>query len=538
MAFTDEPRNLMADQGAAAWPFATQLIGVKPVRATVALAVLLAVLALVLRLYGLSDKPLWFDEIITLNRTNLPFAELVIDALKNKHYPTYFLLLGPFTSANIDAWTLRIPSALFGAACTFLVTRLAAEMRGPQAGLVAGLLMALSPFEVQYGQEARSYTLISCLVLIAIWGLVRIARTTAASALPLSQPAAQRGAWAAYVLGTLGALLVHNCAVPWFLASNMALLVIAHRAPSERRELLRNWAWAQAIILLLWLPGLIIMLLSSRGSALSGVGWIPRASYETIWSVVSALYLFRISDMMTFDLLPAPLPGFGAGVALFALLGAWRLKADPRSLTVVGLAFLAMPVAISVMSAFQPMLVPRYLIWSTGPFFVLAGIGAARLPTRFFPLIALAFAGGGALNLAPYYNTETKPRWDRAVAFLVDNSRPQDVIVAQNQSVKYVLASYAERFRLDSRIPVHASNSDDAAQRAEEGERAWIVYGRYGQGKHESEGRFRQKWSTFGIPAEEVRFGSHILILRFDNSRLASEPVLEARPLVEGTARQ
>src|SRR5262249_18587338 len=163
---------------------------------------------------------------------------------------------------------------------------------------------------------------------------------------------------------------------------------------------------------------------------------------ETIWSVVSALYLFRISDMMTFDLLPAPLPGFGAGVAVLALLGAWRLKAEPRSLTVAGLAFLAMPVAISVVSAFQPMLVPRYLMWSTGPFFVLAGIGAAALPTRFFPLIAVIVAGGGALRLAPYYNAETKPRWDQAVAFFADNARPQDVIVAQNQSVKYVIASY------------------------------------------------------------------------------------------------
>jgi mannosyltransferase len=534
MAVTNDPRNPMADQRNAAWLFAAQLIDVKPIRATAALAMLLAFLALALRLYGLSDKPLWFDEIITLNRANLPVSGLVIDALEHKHYPTYFLLLSPFTSVNVDAWTLRIPSALFGAACTFLVTLLAAEIRGAQAGLVAGLLMALSPFEVQFGQEARSYTLISCLVLIAIWGLVRVAHTPVASALPLSQPAAQRGAWAAYVLGTLGALLVHNCAIPWLLASNMSLLVIAHRAPSERRELLRNWAWAQAIILLIWLPGLIIMLLSNRGAALSGVGWIPRASYETIWSVVSALYLFRISDMMTFDLLPAPLPGFGAGVAVFALLGAWRLKANPRSLTVVGLAFLAMPVAISVMSAFQPMLVPRYLMWSTSPFFVFAGIGAASLPTRFFPLAAVIVAGGGALSLAPYFNAETKPRWDRAVAFLVDNSRPQDVIVAQNQSVKYVLDSYAERLRLDSRIPVHASNSEDAAQRAKEGERAWIVYGRYGQEKQEPEEGFRQKWSALGIPAEEVWFGSHILILRFD--KVASEPVLEAAR--RETARQ
>ena len=154
--------------GAAAWPPAARFTDVNRVRAAVALPVVLAALALVLRLYGLSDKPLWYDEIVTLNRANLPLAELVIDALKQKHYPTYFLLLGPFASADIDGWMLRFPSAVFGAVCVLLVSRLAAEMRGPRTGLGAGLLMALSPFEVQFGQEARPFTLTSCLVLVAI----------------------------------------------------------------------------------------------------------------------------------------------------------------------------------------------------------------------------------------------------------------------------------------------------------------------------------------------------------------------------------
>src|SRR5262249_45253170 len=159
-----------------------------------ALPVLLGALALMLRLYSLSEKPLWYDEIITLKRANLPLAELVIDALRNQHYPTYFLLIGPFVSADIDEWTLRLPSAVFGAVCVLLVSLLAAEMRGPRSGLVAGLLMALSPFEVQFGQEARAYTLISCLVLVAIWGLVRIANSPGAAALSVSRPAALRGA--------------------------------------------------------------------------------------------------------------------------------------------------------------------------------------------------------------------------------------------------------------------------------------------------------------------------------------------------------
>src|ERR1700688_1472296 len=111
--------------GTAAWPTAEQFTDVNRVRAAVALPVLLAALALVLRLYGLSDKPLWYDEIVTFDRANRPLAELVIDALKQQHYPTYFLLLGPFASADIDGWMLRFPSAVFGAVCVLLVSQLA-----------------------------------------------------------------------------------------------------------------------------------------------------------------------------------------------------------------------------------------------------------------------------------------------------------------------------------------------------------------------------------------------------------------------------
>jgi hypothetical protein len=272
------------------------------------------------------------------------------------------------------------------------------------------------------------------------------------------------------------------------------------------------------------------MWLANRGAVLSGLEWVPKTTWENIWSIVAAVYLFRISDLMTFVLLPSPLPGFGAGVVVFALFGAWRLKTDPAMLTVIGLAFLAMPIVILVISAFQPMLVPRYLMWSTGPFFVLAGIGAAALPARFFPLIAVAITVGGTVSLAPYYSSETKPRWDRAAAYLVNNARPQDIIIAQNQAAKFVLASYANRFQLDSKIPIVAwNNLHDTARRVEEGERAWAVYGRYGQETQEPEESFRQKWSGFGIPGEQVRFGSHILILRFDNSTLGTQRTSDRR---------
>ena len=65
-------------------------------RATVALLLSPTLLALVLRLYDLSGKPLWLDEVITHKRSLLPLQELVFNSLTNRHLPTYFFIARVF----------------------------------------------------------------------------------------------------------------------------------------------------------------------------------------------------------------------------------------------------------------------------------------------------------------------------------------------------------------------------------------------------------------------------------------------------------
>jgi mannosyltransferase len=498
------PRKLgIAAAGAANWP-------------AVALAAALAALALSLRLRDLEGKPLWFDEILTWDRAKLPLGELLSDALSHKHFPTYFLLLRPFVETQSPEWTLRLPSVVFGTICVVLVAKLATDARGLIAGLVAGLLAALAPLEVQFSQEARPYALISCLVLIAACGLARLA-CNSGSAAATTPTSSRRGAWTAYTLGTLGALLVENNTIPWLVASNLAILVIVRQTGlPQRRQFIRNWAWSQALILVCWLPALGIMVWANRGAASSGLEWVPKITWDSFQSIIGAVYLFRISDLMTFKLFSAPLPGFGAAIALLALFGAWRLRSHPALLAVIGLAFVAMPATVLLGSAFQPLLVPRYILWSTGPFFALAGIGAAALPMNLSAATAVFIAIGGAISLAPYYATETKPRWDRAAAYLASNARPGDVIVTDNRPVQFVLTSYAGRFHVSAEVPILSWVPRVVPQQVANAQRVWAVYGRVGQGVQQPEGEFRQKWSALAAPTEQDRFGSSILLLRFD----------------------
>ena len=485
-------------------------------RAAVAIPIIPTVLALAVRLHGLSDKPLWLDEIITHGRANRPTWDLIANSLNNMHFPTYFVLVRAFNAPIIDEWVLRLPSAIFGAISVFLVALIATEARSARAGLVAGLLMALSPFEVQFSQEARAYALVSCFVLLALWGLVRIAQQSLIAASPSSRPRSLLGGWAAYTIGTIGVLNVLLVSAPWLLASNLAIAAVVRRSGSKQMEFVRNWALTQALILLTWLPGLVAIYLSAHEHPMHGFRWLPRFTLEHVWSVISAVYLFRISDIITFELLPTLVPGFGGAVAALALLGAWRLKTDPTLLSVIGFAVIAMPATILIMSISHVILVPRYLIWSTGPFFVLAGIGAAALPHQLFPFAAAALAVGGMATLAPYYRYETKPRWDQAAAYLATNVQPGDAVVTNDPMAQYVLGAYGAKYHLDRNILSTASNISETVTRHAQEERVWVVYGRTGQGITETEQTYLQKWFALGTPASETRFGRHVLVLRFE----------------------
>ncbi|MGH7061113.1 MAG: hypothetical protein ACREFH_12040, partial [Stellaceae bacterium] len=61
--------------------------------ARLALPAAIGAAALLLRLYGLGDKPFWLDEVASLHRATASVPDLVADSLHASHYPSYFLLL-------------------------------------------------------------------------------------------------------------------------------------------------------------------------------------------------------------------------------------------------------------------------------------------------------------------------------------------------------------------------------------------------------------------------------------------------------------
>lgn len=477
-------------------------------------------LGLLVRLFRIDHQPFWLDEALTSQRVHLGVNGLISDSFTNRHMPTYFLLLqllSPFGSS--DAW-LRIPSALFGAMSAGVVFAIARGIGGRGAGMIAGLLMALSPLQVQYGQEARSYTLVTLLITVALWGVLRLAQDPRRASLDIRRADAERWGWAAYVLGTVGALDVLGDAAPWLIASNLSLFLLwrslrGQQQPAMHRAFGRNWLLSMAVIAACCVPFYGAILAASDGHMLQKFDWIPELSWKHLWVVAGSVYLMRMTAVVKFGLLHTAVPVLGAMVGLAAATGLLRMRRRLEG-RVLLLGFIVLPLLILTISLFKSMLLPRYILWSAAPFFVLVGLGAAALPRRAIPIAAGALFLMGAINLGPVYRTETKPRWDMAAATLAANVRPGDTVFTADPNAPTMLTVLQPK----DGVPIEAnalvtSQLDQALTRWKQGGRVWAVNGRSALGKREALDDFKTRVAALGTPTVEIPQGKEITILMF-----------------------
>ncbi|MEP7187187.1 MAG: hypothetical protein ABI767_15255 [Rhodanobacter sp.] len=484
-------------------------------RADLAWMLGIVVAALAARLLHIARQPLWLDEVFTYQRVHMDAASLVADSLANRHVPGYFLLLRWLVPPDAADAALRVPSALFGAMAAGAAFVVAWRICGRRAACFAGWLMVLAPLQVQYGQEARSYTLMVLLITVALGGLVQLAEQVDGPAAP---QAVRRG-WAAYVLGTLGALLVLGDAAPWLLASNAGLFLIWRRLRQNGVERVHttfalHWLLGQLFILACCMPFYIAMAAASTGKVLTNFQWVPALSWHQLWVVTASGYLMRAATVVKPGLLPTAFGLLGLLVLLLSCAGAWRLRGRLAGQMLL-LSFAMLPVLLLLISPIQSLLVPRYILWSAAPFMVLAGVGAAMLPRWSYRLTITALLVLGSFNLLPVYRREVKPRWDLAAATLSADTESGDTIYTLDPNAPVMIRKLQPKGQsLDQRVLI-TNDLAIAAARWKQGSRVWAITGRVGLGIRVPLADFEAHMSALGQPALTLAEGNEITILMF-----------------------
>ena len=145
---------------------------------TTGLVIVVLLLGLGLRLWGLDAKSLWQDEIFTaaIASAENSLSEVVSIPLYNTALPApplYFLITHFLLYLGDNDFLLRLPAlaaGVLGVAATYV---LGARLFGKVEGVVGAFLLAISPLHTRYSQDARFYTLLVLLALLSVYFLWR-----------------------------------------------------------------------------------------------------------------------------------------------------------------------------------------------------------------------------------------------------------------------------------------------------------------------------------------------------------------------------
>jgi 4-amino-4-deoxy-L-arabinose transferase-like glycosyltransferase len=136
--------------------------------------ILLVLIALGVRLFSIVKYDMWFDEAFTGILMRVPIEEFKNVIAGDTNPPAYYLILKFWTyimgSTDIS---LRLFSTLAGVVTVYIVYLIGRRLVNKEAGLIAGFLVAISPFTVGYSLEARSYALYGLVAALSFYLLIR-----------------------------------------------------------------------------------------------------------------------------------------------------------------------------------------------------------------------------------------------------------------------------------------------------------------------------------------------------------------------------
>lgn len=322
-------------------------------RRSAAAAVLAVVLlGLAIRLVLAFVRPLWADEVFTLEMARRPVAGILAMLRADSGPPLHYLLGGlvlfPFPSPGGADVLVRVLSVLAWAGHLPLLLSIGRRVGGDERGSRAIVFLSLLPIPVYFASEGRSYLLASLLLVAALDGLLALRE--------------RPGLGRAVATGLLGgaAFLTHYLAV--FPLLGFATLTRG-AADRSRRSILVAVAVGLAVVAP-WLP-----VLAAQPHA--SMAWVVPESLP------QRLSRLLVNALLGFDLPGAPVFALAAGALVVLALTVRSARPRDPMVPVVLVALAAQGLAGALV---PPLLLPERSAVLLLPLAALAVAGAGRGP--------------------------------------------------------------------------------------------------------------------------------------------------------------
>lgn len=322
----------------------------------VAIVVTAAALAGVFMFANITRSSVWHDEGFTMMLAPQSPSQIIARTARDVHPPAHYLALHywmqVFGESELSARGL---SALFIIITVISGYFLSRRLFDQKFSTIIVFTLAMGPFLLRYGQEARMYAMVAMLAIVSSWLLVRS-----------SQDNKPRD-WLLYGISIALALYTHYYAI--FIIAAQGIYMLSNTKP--KRGIFRPGYWLSSLLALLafspWVP-----VAYSQFTKVQGGFWIPKIS-STALSATMAQYL-SFTDMGfhqgIFNL--ALIRNLLAILFVVALIIAFvKHKSDRSGLILISGITLIGPIVVFILSFVRPIYVERYFVFSAAAFYIL-----------------------------------------------------------------------------------------------------------------------------------------------------------------------
>lgn len=387
---------------------------------------LLLLLAFALRTLSLTAQSFWIDEVYAVWFVNRPWHEaLRIIITPDNNGPFYFALLwGWLRLGGNSDFAVRLLSVFFSILSIAATWRLGKHWFGKRIAHLAALWMALAPFTVWFGQEAKMYALY---MFLAALSTLLLSKALANSRWQL---------WLGY--GLSFNLLGYTHFFSAFLLAVQGLLALIAPGSGKRGRL--GYLMTMAAMTLPYLPLLRFVWAILPEFQMHD----PSKYYVPFWDMWRQLLL-----EFSFRTGPWTYPALRLmGVGVFLLLGlveAWR-RQRRLSLWLITL-FLLPPLIFYPISRIISVFTPKYFSGLVPFFFLLLALAIAAL-RRWHPWLALVTCSGllviaGQMQLRDVTDPAfQRTDWRYVARYLDTHGSTDDIIVVYTDYMDRVLSRY------------------------------------------------------------------------------------------------
>ncbi len=383
---------------------------------------------LAIMLWRIQAPSYWRDEGATLAAVQRPFGALIrmlgnVDAVHGAYYMIIWVVA---RFGGTGEFATRLPSALAMTVAAAGVAAIGRRLVSPLAGLFAGLVFAVLPEISWYGQDARSYAMVTALATTASYLLVRV----------LGTGGSRRGWLAGYGLALAGLGLVNIFGLILIPAHGLTVAIAARRAAGRRAggRLMAGWLAA---------AGLAVVVVSP----LCWLAWQQRAPDSWLKTPGSGT-LANVPYLVG----PPALAGvvlliIACGILLSAAAGRAGLRSGwPGVLPALCLPWLLLPPAVLLAgSLIQPVYVLRYILFVLPALALLAGAALAAFG-RVAGAIALAIVVliGFPAQLEVRWHGSHGDNIRMADAIVAAAARPGDAVLYASTGARNMSAAYPD----------------------------------------------------------------------------------------------